>query len=134
MKGPHRELCARLSNALPSDDANGYALLHELACGQILAIAVAADAIVCLAGERRTDSQGCHSTSKEAPDKLIIEHLASLQPADWFGKDSAHDPAAHIGKAKCTALLIRNEPTLLCSAVLHRGPDLHPNLDQLSCQ
>ena len=55
MEGSHRELRARLADRLGGDDADRLADLHQLAAGQIAAVAAAADAAAGLAGEHRTD-------------------------------------------------------------------------------
>src|SRR5260370_18198482 len=73
VKGPHRQLGARLANALSGNDADCNSLLDQPACGEILAIAVAADPIVSLTSERRTDSQSRNSRSKQTSRMLIVQ-------------------------------------------------------------
>ena len=54
VEGPHRELGARLADRLGGDDADGHALLDELAGGQVHAVAAPADA-----QRRPRTSSGC---------------------------------------------------------------------------
>ncbi len=55
VEGPHRELRARLADALGGDDAHGHALLDQRAGRQVHAVAAAADAQRRVAGHRAAD-------------------------------------------------------------------------------
>src|SRR5439155_21963719 len=55
VEGAHRELRARLADRLRGDDADRFADLHQLAAGEVAAVAAAADSATRLAREHRTD-------------------------------------------------------------------------------
>ena len=55
VEGAHGELGARLADRLGGDDADGHALLDEVAGGQVHAVAEPADAQRGLAGHRAAD-------------------------------------------------------------------------------
>ena len=55
MEGTHRQLRSRLADGLGGDDADRLADLHRAAGREVAAVALAADAVLGLAGEDRAD-------------------------------------------------------------------------------
>jgi hypothetical protein len=55
VEGPHRQLGAGLADRLRRDDADGFADVNRGTAGEIAPVALAADALIRLANQRRTD-------------------------------------------------------------------------------
>ena len=64
VEGPHRELGAGLADRLGRDDADGLAELDEPAGRERLAVALGADAVLGLAGERRAHPDAVDRTRR----------------------------------------------------------------------
>src|SRR5690606_29523661 len=89
----HGELRTRLTDRLRRDDADRFAHVDGRAAGKIATIAGAADAVLGLAGEHRTDAHFLHARLADRIDDLLLEQgavlgddLAGIRILDVFGR------------------------------------------------
>jgi hypothetical protein len=78
MEGAHGELGARLADRLGGDDANGLAHVDRRAAGKIAPVALGANAVAGLAGERRADADLLDARLLDRLDLLLLHQLAGL--------------------------------------------------------
>ena len=83
VEGAHRELRARLADRLRRDDADRLAHVDRRAAGEIAAVAGAADAVLRLAGEDRTDLHLLDAGGGDPLDVPLLDHrrLAARSPS-----------------------------------------------------
>src|SRR5688572_2602697 len=67
MERAHRELRAGLADRLRRNDADGLAAIHAVAARQVAAVALRADTVLRLAGDRRAH--------EHLVDRVLLEHL-----------------------------------------------------------
>ena len=77
VEGAHGELRARLADRLRGDDADRLAHIDRRAAGEIAAVALAADAVLGLAGQHRAD---LHRLDAGRLDRLDVAALRSACP------------------------------------------------------
>ena len=71
----HRKLRARFTDGLSGDDAHGLTGVHKRAASEITAVALRAQTVAGVAGERRTDLHGIHAFGIELiADVFVNEH------------------------------------------------------------
>ena len=75
----HRELRARLADRLRRDDADGFAAVHAMTARQVAAVALRADAVLRLAGDRRTHEHLVDRVLLEHLDGALVEQRARLE-------------------------------------------------------
>ena len=89
VEGAHRQLRARLADALGGDDAHGHAFLHQRAGGEVHAVAPGADADSALAGHRAADLDLLQAHLLDAANDLDGDQVVFLD--DHFVGDRVHD-------------------------------------------
>jgi hypothetical protein len=75
--GPHRELRARLADRLRGDDAHRLADVHQRAAAEVAAVALRADAVARVAGERRAHLDLVDAERLDLLDRVLVEELAA---------------------------------------------------------
>ena len=84
---PHGELRAGLADGLGRDDAHGHPHLHELAGGEVAAVAEGAHAALGLAGEHRADPHLLDAGGLDVAGHLLGDLLVGLRrrpvPLEW---------------------------------------------------
>ena len=105
VEGPHRQLGARLADRLGGDDADRLADVDRRAAGEIAPVALAADAMLALADQRRADLdrldadlvdlQRPSASSISSPS--LTMHVAGLGVDDVLGRGAAEDALAERG-------------------------------------
>ena len=95
---PHRQLRARLADALGADDAHGHALLDQRAGGEVHAVAQGADAQRGVAGHRAADLDLLQAHGLDLPrhvhrDQLVLadDHFVGDRVDDVRAADAALD-------------------------------------------
>ena len=78
VEGTHGELRARLADRLRGDDADRLADVDRRAAGEIAPIALAADAVLGLAGQHRADQQLLDAGLVDLLDAVFVDQLAGL--------------------------------------------------------
>ena len=78
MEGAHGELRAGLADRLRGDDADRLAEIDRRAAGEIAPVALGADAVAGLAGQRRADAHFLHARLLQRLDLLLLDQLAGL--------------------------------------------------------
>src|SRR5579883_903375 len=78
VEGAHGELGARLADRLRRDDTDRLAMVDRRAAGQIAAIALAADAVDELAGQRRADLHLLDAGLLDGIDMSLLHQRAAL--------------------------------------------------------
>ena len=89
---PHRQLRARLADALGGDDAHGHAFLHQRAGGEVHAVAQGADAQRGIAGHGAADLDLLQAHLLDAAGDLDGDQVVFLD--DHFVGDGVHDVGA----------------------------------------
>ena len=89
VEGAHRQLRARLADALGGDDAHGHALLHQRAGGKVHAVAQGADAQRGLAGHGAADLDLLQAHLLDAAGNLERDEVVLLD--DHFVGDGVDD-------------------------------------------
>src|SRR2546429_1474740 len=95
VEGTHRQLCARLADRLGGDDADRLADLDQLACGQVAAVARAADALARFAHENGPHLDG-GARGDDLPRRIVTDRLPAghqhlAVDRDVLGSDTACD-------------------------------------------
>ena len=89
---PHRQLRARLADALGADDAHRHALLHQRAGGEVHAVAAGADAQRRVAGHRAADLDLLQAHGLDLPRDLhgdqfvFADHTSSVMGLTMFAR------------------------------------------------
>ncbi len=78
MEGAHGELRAGLADRLRGDDADSLAEIDRRAAGEIAPVALGANAVAGLAGQRRADAHFLHARLLQRLDLLLLDQLAGL--------------------------------------------------------
>ena len=101
VEGPHRELGARLADALGRDDADGLADVHLVAAGEVTPVALGAHAALRLAGEHRADDHFLDARFLDRVNEGFFEfgvrfdeHFAGEGIDDVFERHAAEDAVA----------------------------------------
>ena len=79
VEGPHRELRTRLTDRLGSDHADGFTGVHEDAAAQISAVALGAQSIASVAGERRAHPDLVNALGIDQFHRIFVEQGAVLK-------------------------------------------------------
>ncbi len=101
VEGPHGQLGARLADRLRRDDADRLADVDPMSASQIAAVALRADAVTRLAGDRRTHHHLVDTRLLEHVDQLLVEQGPALADqivgaglVDVLGRHPTQDPLA----------------------------------------
>ena len=104
VEGPHRQLRAGLADRLRGDDADRLAGVHLGAAGEIAPVALGADAVLGLAGERRADlhlddARRLDEVGVALVDQVVApeDHLAGLRVEHVLRRDAAEDALGERG-------------------------------------
>ena len=104
VEGPHRQLRAGLADRLRGDDADRLAGVHLGAAGEVAPVALGADAVLGLAGERRADlhlddARRLDEVGVALVDQVVApeDHLAGLRVEHVLRRDAAEDALAERG-------------------------------------
>ena len=101
MERTHRELRARFANRLSSDDADGFTRVDERAAAEIAAVALGAEAVARVAGERRADLHHVDAEFVELVAGAFVEqragsknNLVRIRVDDVGSRHAAEDAVA----------------------------------------
>ena len=138
---PHRQLRARLADALGGDDADGHAFFDQRAGRQVHAVAQAADAERRVAGHRAADldlvqAQLFDLAGDVGRDHLVFadDHFVGDRVDDVGAADAAAD---RVGQADFDLLAAVDDAlgdALRRAAVVHRDDDVLGDVGQLAGQ
>src|SRR5262249_14873512 len=133
VEGAHGQLRARLADRLRGDDPDRFAVVDRRAAGEIAAVALAADAVDELAGQRRADLHLLDASLMNRLDVALLHQRAALDQhlvgggiADVVAGDATEDARAERGHhgagvddgahldAKLGAAVIGRDDAVLC--------------------
>ena len=77
VEGPHRQLGAGLADRLRGDDADRLAGVHLGAAGEVAPVALGADAVLGLAGERRADLHLQHAGRLDQVGVALVDQVVA---------------------------------------------------------
>src|SRR6478735_9209724 len=101
VEGPHRQLGARLTDRLGGNDADRFTDVHRRTASKITAVALAADALLRGADQRRADLHALQAQFLDLEDHRLVEQrafgdddLVRLRIHDILGRGAAEDAVA----------------------------------------
>ena len=103
MEGPHGELGSRLTDGLGCDDSDCFANLDHVSRGEGLTVAISADALAGLTGQRRANpNPGDRFIVAHGRDHLVAQHRAGLECGlvaqhDILNEDTTIGTGLHVG-------------------------------------
>src|SRR5260370_25211318 len=78
MERAHRELRARLSNRLGSNDSDRLAQVYQVAAAEVASVTLDADPLARLAGQHRANLDSLDAGVFDPLDLVLVDHLVSL--------------------------------------------------------
>ncbi len=141
MEGPHRQLRARLTDALGSHDTDRLTTANQMTTSQITAIAGCANSVPSLTGHCGADADMVHVMRFKDFHAMLINHLASSKQGSSIART---DHIFRHGAAQDTIVKRDNnlaalndgfsQDAMLCAAILFSDHQILTNIDQPSCQ